>query len=226
MTAPKAFLLDVLGTLVRLESPAPLLLAALARRGIQISDREARDAIAAEIGFYRANLQMGRDRPSVDLLRARCAGVLVDALPPAARHIADPTAVLAESLSFRAFPEVAAVLRDLRRSGVRLVAVSNWDSSLHDVLAELALADLLDGVVTSAEHGMAKPDPSIFAAALEIAGTTPAETIHVGDDLTADYTGARSAGIRAILLVRGRRRAPEGVESIRSLAELPRVSAA
>ena len=61
-------------------------------------------------------------------------------------------------------------LRELRRRGIRLVVVSNWDVSLHERLAETGLAPLLDGAVASAELGAAKPDPAIFARGLEIAG--------------------------------------------------------
>jgi hypothetical protein len=44
--------------------------------------------------------------------------------------------------------------------------------------------------------GAAKPDPAIFAHALELAGgVAPAEAVHAGDDVAADVEGARAAGI-------------------------------
>src|SRR5204863_4168 len=78
----------------------------------------------------------------------------------------------------------------------------NWDVSLHERLLETGLAPLLDGAVASAEIGAAKPDPAIFAAALEIAGVGPAEACHVGDTPDADVAGALRAGVRPVLLVR------------------------
>ena len=82
------------------------------------------------------------------------------------------------------------------------MVVSNWDFSLHERLQETGLADLVDGALASAEIGSAKPDGAIFAAALRIAGTTPAETWHVGDTPEADVDGARAAGIHPVLIAR------------------------
>ena len=48
----------------------------------------------------------------------------------------------------------------------------------------------------------------------------PEQAIHVGDSLKNDVAGARAVGIRAVLLQRGGD-PPAGVESIRSLRELP-----
>ena len=81
----RAILLDALGTLVALEPPAPLLRAELARavRTRRVSEREAERAIGAEIAYYRAHLDEGRDAASLQALRRRCAEVLRSALPVA-----------------------------------------------------------------------------------------------------------------------------------------------
>jgi putative hydrolase of the HAD superfamily len=129
---------------------------------------------------------------------------------------------LLAALEFRAFPDAAPALAELRERGVRLVVVSNWDVSLHERLAETGLAPLVDGAVASAEIGAAKPDPAIFLHALELAGgAEPAGSLHVGDTLGADVEGARAAGIRPVFIARGRERGPEDVATIASLAELP-----
>ena len=52
---------------------------------------------------------------------------------------ADVAGALLAALRFRAFPEAPAVLRALRARGARLVVVSNWDVSLHDVLERTGL---------------------------------------------------------------------------------------
>jgi putative hydrolase of the HAD superfamily len=83
------------------------------------------------------------------------------------------------------------------------VVVSNWDASLHERLSETGLSALVDGALASAEVGAAKPARAIFAAALELAGTAPDETWHVGDTLVADVEGARAAGLTAVLIDRG-----------------------
>jgi putative hydrolase of the HAD superfamily len=116
---------------------------------------------------------------------------------------------------------VAGTLARLRHAGARLVVVSNWDVSLHEVLARTGLAMLVDGAITSAELGAAKPAPAIFARALELAGgVAPARALHAGDSVEADVAGARAAGIEAVLVVRDGTPAPAGVRTIRSLAEL------
>jgi putative hydrolase of the HAD superfamily len=80
--------------------------------------------------------------------------------------------------------------------------------------------ELVDGVVTSAEVGAAKPEPRVFERALAVAGVAPGEALHVGDKVDNDVQGAEAAGIRAVLLQR-EGEPPVGVEAIRSLRELP-----
>jgi HAD superfamily hydrolase (TIGR01509 family) len=77
----------------------------------------------------------------------------------------------------------------------------------------------VDGVVSSAEVGAAKPDPAPFARGLELAGARAEEALHVGDSLENDVAGARAAGVRAVLLDRAGA-APPGVETVRSLREV------
>ena len=73
---------------------------------------------------------------------------------------------LLASLQFTAFADVRPALVAARARGQRLVVVSNWDVSLHDVLRTLELEPLLDGILTSAGAGARKPAPAIFEQAL------------------------------------------------------------
>jgi putative hydrolase of the HAD superfamily len=126
------------------------------------------------------------------------------------------------ALRFRPYPEVRAALEDLRRRGLRLVVVSNWDVSLHDQLAQDGLGRLVHGVVSSAELGAAKPAPAAFTHALTLAGVRAEEAVHVGDRVEEDVEGARAAGIEPVLVVRDGE-PPElrpPVWTIRSLREL------
>jgi putative hydrolase of the HAD superfamily len=79
--------------------------------------------------------------------------------------------------------------------------------------------ELVDGVVTSAEVGTAKPDRRVFERALVIAGVPASAALHVGDKVDNDVEGARAAGVRAVLLQR-EGDPPPGVEAVRSLREL------
>jgi putative hydrolase of the HAD superfamily len=210
---PRAILLDALGTLLTFESPVGHLRAALAERtGSDIGEAAAKEAIRAEIAYYRAHLHEGFDAESLLDLRLRCADAMA---LPYEREIV--FAALMDSLRFHAFPDSAPFLGELRSRGIRTVVVSNWDFSLHERLRETGLAALVDGAIASAEIGAAKPDGAIFAAALRIAGTRADETWHVGDTPEADVEGARAAGIHPVLIARD---APPAAGAVRSLSEL------
>ena len=215
----QAILLDALGTLVELPDPAAALVEELAARGAQLRPAEARWAMGAEIAFYRAHLHHARDAEGLASLRERCVDVLRNALPAHARDVPDLPGALLGALRFRPYPEVPGVLSAWREDGLRLVVVSNWDVSLHEVLERTGVAPLLDGALDSASFGVAKPDPSIFAAGLELAGVPAAQALHVGDDLEADVGGARAAGVTPVLIARDGAGAP-GVRVVRALDEL------
>jgi putative hydrolase of the HAD superfamily len=215
-----AVLLDALGTLVALEPPAPRLRRLLAAEGHDVSEERAAAGFAAEISYYLEHHLEGSDAEALDGLRDRCASVLREALAlPGLDHAGARRAMLA-ALSFQPYPDVPGALRALRDGGHRLVVVSNWDCALPGWLDDAGLLELVDGVVTSAVAGVAKPDPAIFAPALEIAAARPDQVVHVGDSPANDVAGARAAGIRPVLLCRDGP-PPPGVEAICSLAELP-----
>jgi putative hydrolase of the HAD superfamily len=207
--------------------PAPRLRAGLRERfGLEVSEAEAGRAMRAEIDFYRAHLHLGRDRAGLAGLRRRCAEVLRDTLGVPALDLGATGEVLLAAIRFEPFPDTVPALRELRAAGLRLVAASNWDISLHEQLERTGLSARLDGAVSSAEAGAAKPDPAILVRALEIAGAEPAHAWHVGDDVEADVGAARAAGLRPVLIDRdGAAGAPEGVLRIASLAELPALCA-
>lgn len=217
---------DALGTLVRLKPPAPTLRRRLRDRlEIEVSEAQAERAIAAEIAYYRQHLDEGRDSIALAGLRSRCAEVLRSALPVAAQTAPLPalTEVLLCALEFSAYPDAQPALSAARRRGQRLVVVSNWDASLHEVLERLGLAALLDGIVTSAQAGARKPSPAIFNSALALVGDDSQQAVHVGDSVEEDVAGAVNAGIEPILLRRDGRSGPPGVRTIASLADLENV---
>ena len=190
----RAVFLDALGTLVELEPPWVSL---RDRIPAEVSDERLQIAIRAEMAYYREHSQEGRDADSLADLRERCAALISNEL-----GVEVSARDLVESIRFGAYPDAEPALRGLRERGMRLLAVSNWDCSLSAVLEGCGLGELLDGVVTSAEVGASKPDPAIFRAALERAGSEPDQALHVGDTPEEDLAGARAAGIRALLIDR------------------------
>lgn len=205
-TAPhRACLLDALGTTVLLRPPwtriDPALVAGL-------DDAQVQAAFRAEMSFYAAHAHEARDANRLAELRGRCAELLSAGL---GRRVG--TEALMASIAFEAYPDARPALKGLRDLGLRLVCVSNWDCALPAVLDEVGLADLFDGIVASATAGARKPDPAIFATALEIAGCGPQEALHVGDS-DVDVEGARAAGIDVLRIGR------EGGGDIASLEEI------
>jgi putative hydrolase of the HAD superfamily len=215
-----AVFLDALGTLVELQPPAPRLRARLAEEGFDVTEERAAAGFAAEISYYLAHHLEGSDRRRLDDLRDRCATEMMEALElPGLDHATARRAMLG-ALEFTPFPDAPEGLGELRGRGLALVVVSNWDCSLPDWLGPTGLLELVDGVVTSADVGAAKPDQAVFRRALELAAVDGAGAVHVGDSVENDVEGARAAGIRPIL-VRRDGTGVAGVETVRALTEVP-----
>jgi putative hydrolase of the HAD superfamily len=91
--------------------------------------------------------------------------------------------------------------------GVQLAIVSNSDGTLEGRLRDEGICQVGEGrgvpmtiVIDSAAVGVAKPDPAIFAIALDACGVAPEQAIHIGDTVGADIDGARAAGVRPLHL--------------------------
>lgn len=96
------------------------------------------------------------------------------------------------------YPDTVAALEALgRRYTLGVITNGNSDPRRY------GLGHHLSFLVFSEEHGVAKPDPRLFALALREAGCSPHECLHVGDLPAADVAGARAAGLRSAWLRRG-----------------------
>lgn len=104
--------------------------------------------------------------------------------------------------SYAALDGARESLARLRESGMRVVAASNWEPWLEDLLENLELRELFDDIAVSGLIGTEKPDRAFFERALEIAGATADEAVHIGDSFTADVEGAWGAGLDAVWINR------------------------
>jgi HAD superfamily hydrolase (TIGR01662 family) len=114
-----------------------------------------------------------------------------------------------------------------------LVATNADDSGEQDVRAALfraGLDRLIDGVVSSRDVGVRKPDTGFYRAALLRAGHAgvplPAHNaVMVGDSWPNDVAGAKAAGLRAVWFNPAGARAPSGSPAadaeITTLSKLP-----
>jgi HAD superfamily hydrolase (TIGR01549 family) len=122
------------------------------------------------------------------------------------------------SENFELFEDALPVLEELRRAQLKIGLVSNGIRDLTEFVAHHRLD--VDAIVDSRSHGRVKPHPTIFKAALERLGASPAEAVMVGDSLEEDVEGARALGMRAILIDREDRH-PEVEPRLTDLYGLP-----
>jgi putative hydrolase of the HAD superfamily len=101
-------------------------------------------------------------------------------------------------------PDVAPLLRELQRRGIKVGVLSNtmWPRAAHErIFIRDEIFDLIDGAVYSSEIPWVKPHPEAFRAVMRAVGMSdPAECVFVGDRPYDDVHGAKSAGMRAVLV--------------------------
>ncbi len=112
------------------------------------------------------------------------------------------------------------------RGRVKLALVTNGLGPVQRArLARSGLDALFDAVVISGELPVAKPDPRLFALALErVGGVPPHRALMVGDNLATDVLGAVQAGLASCWFNPRGEANPfpfSPTYEIRSLAELP-----
>lgn len=226
---PRAVLFDLGNTLVSYYRPAdfgPLLtqiiddlLRYLARQG-RSYDKQAVMAQAVALNAERADLSIYPLMERLRLVFGLDDAFLVQHGDELSRLFLAPIFATA-----KLDPAVLSLLTELKARGLVTGIISNtpWGSPAADWQAELGRHGLL-GVVDSAvfcvECGKRKPDPHIFRFALERLGVSAADAVFVGDDARWDVFGARSVGMRAVLLEPAEVEIAEGVERIRRLEEL------
>ncbi len=110
--------------------------------------------------------------------------------------------IFATAAPWRIFDDVRPAIAEVGERGWKLAIISNWDERLCPLLRELELLDCFDVVVISHEAGFTKPVPEIFHRAASLLDCTPETILHIGDSAAEDYDGARSAGMRSLLLDR------------------------
>jgi putative hydrolase of the HAD superfamily len=130
-------------------------------------------------------------------------------------------ATFEDPFSQRLFPETREVLTRLRSEGYRLGVISNSSERLLTVVRNFGLDRVFDPIVFTQQVGAEKPDHRVFQFALERAGCSAFEAVHVGDTFEADYLGATRSGLRAIWVNRKGVPAPGPCSSVSDLRGVP-----
>jgi 2-haloacid dehalogenase len=108
--------------------------------------------------------------------------------------------------------ESVAILAELRARGHRLYALTNFSTETFPVARERhAFLGWFEDIVVSGEHGVVKPDPRIYALAIERCRLDPVRTVFV-DDSIANVEGGRRAGLHALHFMTPERLRAELVE--------------
>lgn len=129
-----------------------------------------------------------------------------------------------EPSAWHVHEDVRPTLRALRKRGLALAVLSNWDSRLIGLLAAIGIAGYFARIFVSSILGKAKPDPAAFTrTAREMGDLLGRDSpIMVGDRIDHDIEPAITAGWGAMRIDRPGRGgdAPRGVVTLRSLRDL------
>jgi 2-haloacid dehalogenase len=91
------------------------------------------------------------------------------------------------------------ILADLRATGLRLAALSNWSAEKFPVARRrYGFLDWFDPIVISGEVGMSKPDERIYRYLLDATGLDPGTTLFI-DDSPVNVAAAVQLGMSARL---------------------------
>ncbi|MGW3351664.1 HAD family hydrolase [Nonomuraea rubra] len=151
-----------------------------------------RHTLSALVG---AVVALGRD--NADAVRLLRPGINLDA-EYAAREAAGRGERIEED---DLYPDVRQAFTVLRAAGHRVLIAGNQTARVAELLDALGLP--VDGIATSGQWGVAKPDPAFFARLIEFAGAPPDQIVYVGDHPSNDVTPAKAAGLRAAHVRRG-----------------------
>lgn len=219
---PSVCLLDAEGTLFEL---APPLISQLHTAAATMSPVTEADIALAHDVIVKTGLWPG-DQPDPEtrlrswasfcaaVISDACGGADTDALGLAvARRVASVS-------GYALFEDTIPALDALTSAGVRLCVVSNFDALLPEILHHLGVMERFEYVVTSFDVGIRKPDRAIFTMALRRMGVPASSAVFVGDSPFSDISGARAAGIDAVLVDRSGRHRETESRRVSRLSEL------
>jgi putative hydrolase of the HAD superfamily len=202
--APRIVYFDVGDTLLRADpSWAAVYAGALAEHGIQVDPGALAAALVAQPWSTTRQFE-ATEAAAYEAIKAFDQSVLARLghrdLPDAVFRSLDEAFLRPES--WLVFPDVVPAIGALRDAGIRTGIISNWTWRAPELLDGLGLGSLFDVVTISARVGWQKPEPAVFRHALDAAGVEPSDAVHVGDSFETDAVGARSVGIRPVLIER------------------------
>ena len=165
---------------------------------VRTGDGGSREALAAELGFTREEL----DKEMFDNEGGKKGQVGLISGADHWHQLANSFGIEHEELMDRFFEAdqldvgLVAFIRELKKR-VKVGLLSNAFSTLRKNLEEWNILDLFDDVVISAEVGLIKPDAGIYQMALDGLGVQAEEAIFV-DDLKHNIEAANALGMKGV----------------------------
>ncbi|HTT45564.1 MAG TPA: HAD family hydrolase [Thermoplasmata archaeon] len=197
-----AVVFDLFRTLVCPELVHPLAY----RRVERIADALGLEVAPMQRWFAETKVARNRHREPrlAERLRDYCNGV---GAFPSARAIEDALEA-GDRFHLEAVrsptPEVLKTVQVLRERGIRVGVLSNTDE--HEIRSwpESPLSRMVDAAGLSVDIGFVKPEPEAYRWILRALGeVAPRDAIFVGDGESQELVGAKNAGFREAVFMRG-----------------------
>lgn len=100
------------------------------------------------------------------------------------------------------YPQTKEILDQLGQE-YKLGIIANQLPGLEERLKDFGILDYFSAIFSSADLGLAKPDPAIFRLALQKTNCLPQQAIMIGDRLDNDIVPARRIGMKTIWIKQG-----------------------
>jgi FMN phosphatase YigB (HAD superfamily) len=212
-----AVLFDNGNTLFHKSVRAPVIASLAAELGALIDDRRALEAWSAvkahKLSIGDRGLVVGRNRSAEGHRRyyIECYRPLDEIVPGLAEAFYLRFKTSPESMV--PYPDTVGALTAISEAGVRIGIVSNTGWDIRAGYRRAGIDGLIDAYVLSFEHGIAKPEPELFAIACRQLGVKPSETLMVGNNGVAD-SGAAAAGCTCLVLPEVQRGQERGLDAV------------
>ena len=111
------------------------------------------------------------------------------------------------------------IIEELKEKGYKIGIVTNADTYfVKKVLKNNNIQ--YDDLIISEDTELYKPDPKIFEKSLKNLSVNKNEAIFVGDNIEADYYGAKDFGMKALLIDRNDKHDLSNIEKITDLKQI------
>ena len=155
-------------------------------------DPDEMESFLAEVTTAEWNAHQDAGRPWADAIE------LLAAEHPERRELIEAFHRRWPEMLAGAIPGTVEVLAELRASGVRLLALSNWSAELFPIAQEqFDFLDWFEGIVISGNVGVNKPETRIFEHLVERFSVDMTTALFVDDSL-ANVRAASALGFVAI----------------------------